>query len=379
MVLDALDELKEERFIEGLRGKHRSVYEIQQTAELVQMYQHRVNIEAKALTRFSENFIRQFATDNNKCFSTAEKIFNRIRSTIAGLKNVFHKMTPIDRKQLPEGVETPSVFEKSPLGNDNFTPDAFGLDSFPLEVRDLYNSIETLFASSTAVLALCHLMITEEEKTRNDLVRLRQIYKESCDELMGSVRVVSSMMAPAQDLPENELESLRAKTGSDEDEKFLQLGYHKYTKQVMTQYLIIKTIREARNEGLTEKEAYFWRGNREKALRVRQVIEKFDQIADVEGQKGSLSSHVLVEFLKWCGVAESQEKALYKEYFVPNYTPKGKYKPLGWTTVSAVRKQHKDVGGSDEGLAHCFEYRLQDIFHVKKDADKQPIALERTA
>ena len=58
MVLEALKNLLEERFIEGIRSKRRSLYEIGQMAELVQMYQHRVNIEAKAVSKFSENFIR---------------------------------------------------------------------------------------------------------------------------------------------------------------------------------------------------------------------------------------------------------------------------------------------------------------------------------
>ena len=129
MVLDAMDELLEEKFIEGIKSKHHNTYEIAQTTEMVQIYQHRVNIEAKALTRFSERFIRSYATDNNKCFNTAEILFKKIRSTIASLKKVFYKTTPVDYTQLPKGVESPSVFEKSPLGNGNYIPDLYGLES----------------------------------------------------------------------------------------------------------------------------------------------------------------------------------------------------------------------------------------------------------
>jgi len=379
MVIDAMDKLVEERFIEGIRSKHRTLYEIAQTTEMVEMYQRRVNIEARALTRFSENFIRQFATDNNKCFDTAERLFRKIRSTIAGLKQIFHKMTPIDRNRLPEEVEVPSVFDKSPLGHGDYTADAFGLESFPQEVQDLYHALDTLFSTSATMLALCHLMIEEEERTRNDIVQLRQIYRTSCEELLGAVRAASVFVAPVQELPHNELEERRKRAGSEDSEKFLKEGYHTVDKGVMTQYLIIRTIREARNEGLTEKEAYFWRKDHDKALRVRRAIEQFDQLSDVEGQRGSLSSHVVVEFLKWCGVPESQEKMLYKEYFVPNYTPKGKYKPLAWTTVSDVRKQHRDVGGSDEELARSFEQRLSNILEQKDETDSKTIALGRTA
>ena len=359
MVLEALKNLLEERFIEGIRSKRRSLYEIGQMAELVQMYQHRVNIEAKAVSKFSENFIRSFATTNNKCFDTASVLFGKIRSTIKGLKDVFHKTTPIDRRRLPEGVEAPSVFDKSPLGHGEYTPDAFGLESFPKEVQDLYHAIDTLFSTSTAVLALCHLMIEEEAKTRNDIVQLRQIYKESCDELLGAVKAASAFIVSTEELPENELEERRKKAGLDTD-KFLREGYHSVHKDVLTQYLVIKTIREARSKGLTDIEAFFWRDCPDKVMKVREVIEKFDKIKDVKGQGNSLSSMVLVEFLKWCGVSESKETQLYKQYFIPNYSAKGKLKPLGWNTISGKRKEMKELGDSDEKLANDFEKRLSD-------------------
>ena len=55
----------------------------------------------------------------------------------------------------------------------------YGLDSFPDEVKNLYKAIETLFSTSSIMLALCHEMIEKEEETRNDIVQLRQIYNES--------------------------------------------------------------------------------------------------------------------------------------------------------------------------------------------------------
>lgn len=359
-VLDAMDELLVEKFVEGVKSKHRTTYEIEQTTEMVKIYQHRVNIEAKALTRFSEKFIRSFATDNNKCFNTAEILFKKIRSTIANLKKIFYKTTPVDYTQLPEGVESPSVFDKSPLGHGDYTPDVFGIDSFPKEVQELYHAIETLFSTSSVILALCHEMIEKEEETRNDIVQLRQIYKESCEELLGAVKAASAFIVSPQELPDNELEELRKKTGSDEDERFLKRGYHTCDKEVMTKYLIIKTINKARNEGLTEIEAYYWRKNHDKALEVRKVVENFDKINGVRGQANSLSSMVMVEFLKWCNVPESQETQLYSKYFVPKYSVKGTYKPLGWNTISGKRKELKEMGDSNEKLANDFKQRLAD-------------------
>ena len=362
MVIKALDKLDEERFVEGIRCRHRNMYEVEQMTEMVEIYQRRVNVEARALAKFSENFIRQFATDNNTCFKTAEKLFTKLRSTIAGLKKVFSKMTQTERRQLPPGIDTPSVFDKSALSTKEFIPDLYGINSYPESVSKLYHVIETLFSTSSVMLALCHEMIEKEEETRKDVVLLKQIYKESCEELLGTVKAISEFVVTSEELPENELEELRKKSGSEDSDSFLQKGYHACNKEVLTKYLIIKTIKQARNEGLTDQEAFFWRKNIKKALLVRRVIENFDQIAEVKGNGGKLNPQVVVEFLKWCGVHESLEKKLYLEFFKPKYLAKGNHKPIGWSTLSELRKELKSYGNTDGKLARKFDARLLNIF-----------------
>ena len=369
MVINELDKLTKLGFIEGIRCRHRDMYEVEQMTEQVKIFQHRINIEGKALTRFSERFIRQFATDNNKCFETAEVLFRKLRSTIAGITKIFKGTTPIVRRQLPEGAEMPLVFKESALSKKEYTPDMFGLESYPPQVQELYYAIETLFVSASSNLALCHLMMEKEAEVRKDIVQLRQIYKESCDELLGAVKAVSAIITFPDELPENELENLRQKIGSDMDEKFLIPGYHSYNREVMTQYVLIKTIKEARNDGLTDKETGFWKKNHHKALMVRRVIENFDLVKDVEGQTGKLRSEVIVEFLKWCGVPESQEKKLYVEYFVPLYTASGKLKSLGWAGISGLRKQLTSDEDSGRKLAEDFEKRLSAIFPPKENVE----------
>lgn len=357
MVLNFLDDLLTDRFIEGIRSKHRSIYEIEQTLEMVCIYQRRVNIESRSIARFAESFIRHYATDNNTCFNTAEVLFKKIQSTLKGLKEVFYKTTPIVRSQLPTGAEAPTVFDKSPLGGGDYTLDAFGLESFPKPVQDLYHAIDTLFSSSSAALALCHLMLEEEEKTRNDSVRLRQIYNESCEELLGAVKGFTAFMTGEKELPVNELEERRKNAKTEEE--FLRENYHKYDYEIFTQYLVIKTIQEARREGLTEKEAFYFRKNREKAFRFREMMEHIDELPWAKGQKDSLSSRFIVEMLKWCELPESQEIRFYKDFFTPAYMgKKRRYKLLGWSAISGRRKEAKEMKITDEELADNFEKYL---------------------
>lgn len=360
MVLSALDELSEERFIEGIIVRHYDEDDVRMMTEMVRTYQGRVNIESISLTRFSRTFIREFATNNNECYKTAEVFFGKIRSTVAGLKKVFHKTTPIDRRTLPEGADAPSVFEKSSLVNKEFTPDMYGLESYPSYVKEFYDALETLFASAANTLALCQFMIMEEEETRNDVVQLRQIFKESCEEFSSTVKMASKFQTAAQELPENKMDDLKQETGANDD-IFLKKAYHMYDKDTLCGYIMINTIRQARNNGLTPLESFFWSKNTHKALVVRKVIDNFDLVHGVEGQKGKLSPHVVLEFLKWCDVQECMEKRLFQELFLPKYQATGKLKALGWSRISDIRKERKECGDTDEKMASDFVARLVDI------------------
>ena len=373
MVLDALDKLNEERFIEGIRYRLRDAYEIGQVTEHLMSFQCRLNMEYRALTRFSENFIRLFATPNNKCFDTAQTLFNRIRSTLARVKDVFKEMTAIDRTQLPAGMEAPSVFEKSALASDSTQLELFGLDSFPQEARDLYSVIDTLFTTASMALTLCHQMIEKEKEVRNDPVLAKQSYDATFNEILGSVKGLTKYIRPSQEWEETEMD--KSWQNTKEEGKFCQKWYHVPDDKQLTLFVIRRDFEQAQNEGLTKEERFFWKGNTEKALRVRHVIEHFEEVEGVEGQKGKLSSKVIVEFLKWCGVVKSQEMQLYKEYFVPTYLashPKKHLKPIGWSTIDGERKKWKDNNRSDESMAAMFESRLIAIFPNVKTMTNNP-------
>ena len=313
-VLDLVGGLKKERFVEGLLCRRRKPYELALLNENVQQHQHRVNMEVLALSKFSETFIGDFATNNNACFDTARNLFHKIRSTIASLKRVFVKMTPVDRRRLPKGVEAPSVFDKSPLGHAPCQQYLFQWEGFPKEAEELYHALETLFSSCGVALALCHRMIKDERSVRGNIELLRQIYDDSCKQMLDAVKVASHFAVSSRELPKNEMEERRKKAKSKDE--FLQKEYHAHDKREMLEFLIIQEVEQARNLGMTETERFFFKHDREKALQVRQVIENFHLVNGAEGHKGKLSSTVIVEFLKWCGVEKSMERQLFLQYFV---------------------------------------------------------------
>ena len=352
-IIEMLEQFEKERFIAGLQIRHYSTFQIEQTLDMVRSYQSRLNMEARALSNFSESFIQQFATDNNKCFMEAQRYFNRIRSTLCALKKVFQMTCQKSMAQLPEGKEHPSVFERSPLGKGAYMVDMYGLASYDDAVQQLYHEMETLLTTATATLALCHQMIENEKMIREDTELLKSIYHNSCQQLMGSVREYAGMMEAPEQLPETDLNKRRRKASSMDD--FLRAEYHNVPKQEFKKYVWLEAVRQGRNDGLTEEETFLWPNNHDKVQAVRWAIENFDMM-DVEGQMGKLNSVSMVYFLKWCGVEKGKEKRLY-QYFCDMY--KGKFHPLVWSSISKERKEQHERGITDRGAAATFQRMLE--------------------
>jgi hypothetical protein len=354
-IITALEQFEQDRFIAGIQARHYTKYDIEQVLDMVTSYQSRMNVEARSLVKFSETFIQQFATDNNKCFETAQRYFNRIRSTLCALKKVFQMTTPRSMAQLPEGTQQPTVFERSPLSYGACVIDMWGLTSYDECVQTLYHRLETLLTTATTILGLCHQMIESEEKIRQDTQQLKNIYRESCEQLMDSVREFAGFLGTVQQLPETEMNRRKQKARSMEE--FLKKEYHNVAKQEFKKYVFLEAMRQGKNEGLTEEEIYLFHDDHEKVRKVRWVIEHFDEM-DVEGQQGKLDSTQIVYFLKWCGVGQSKEKRLYK-YFCDMY--RGGYSLLVWSAVSKERKDQHDAGITDRGAAACFQQMVDEL------------------
>lgn len=362
-IINALNQFEQDRFIAAIQAGNCKPYDIQQTLDLVHVYQLRMNVEARALLKFSETFISQFATDNNHCFKTAENYFNRISKTLSGLKKVFRKTCPTSRKQLPEGVSNPSVFDRSPLSYGQHERDVFGLGSYDSAVQELYQDLETLFTTATNILGLCHQMIEREEDIRQDTEQLRAIYRRSCESLMVSVKEVRKFMSDSEEISGREMLKRKAKARSMDD--FLQNEYHNVSKSVFKKYVWLEVTTQGQDEGLTKEEVFLWPDHHEKVFEVRQVIALFDRLDHVEGQEGKFNSGVLVEFLKWCEVDKPKEKRLY-QYFCDNY--KGQYTPLVWSSVSKERKELREISHlTDLQLAGSFRRRLSLLSEKKAD------------
>lgn len=354
-IIDALEQFEVDRFIAGIQARHYTKFQLEQTLDMVLSYQSRMNIEIRALVQYSETFIQQFATDNNKCFNHAERYFNRIRSTLSGLKKVFQKTCPRSMVQLPDKDMKPSVFERSPLSYGACVIDMYGIASYDEVVQSLYHALETLLTSAVSVLGLCHQMIESEKVIRDDVEQLKAIYSESCKSLMNGLREYSELMGTNCQMPETELSRRKARAGSMDE--FLREEYHNVPKKEFKLFVWQEALRKGQCNGLTEEETYLWIDNHDRVKEVRWAIAHFDDM-DVEGQQGKLDSVSIVYFLRWCGVSPRKEKRLY-QYFCSTY--RGRFQPLVWSAVSKERKEQMEHGISSEEATRKFQKMLDGL------------------
>ena len=357
MIIDAVSKFSRERFLEGIKEKRYTLYDVNQMINWVCEYQQKLNRESAALSKFSETFIQEYATDNNQCFETVRKMFNRIRSSIRATRRVYQKTCPRIRRQQPRGMERPSVYARSYFSREVCTPDLFGIQSFDDAIGELYARLETFFVTIINTLALCHQMIRAEHAVRLDDERCLSIYNDCCAKVMGSVRDLAKFLTVSKEVNESDLLSRRLKARRLSD--FACENYHRVNKSEFSKYLVLKLVQQGQDDGLTEVESLFWPNDHGKALEVRQAVERFDELQGAEGQKGKLDSGLVVEFLKWCGVDAAKEKKLYEEYFCRNY--RGRFQLLSWQSVSRERKNRKDARISNEELVRSFEKILNSL------------------
>ena len=222
-IIKAAESFNAGGFLESLRKRNLSTYEIEQLTDEVREYQLKMNREVKALVRFSETFLSSYATENNRCFETAERLFNHIRSTISAARKLLRKTCPRRMGRQPEGKERPLFYLRSTLTMGTHTGDLFGIESFEASVQTLFENMTTFFSTVINTLALCHSMIVSESEIRQDADRCMSIYNDTCARLMDEVRQMSRWLESVRQLPESQL--LKRKNQARSEKSFARENY----------------------------------------------------------------------------------------------------------------------------------------------------------
>ncbi|MBP5514206.1 MAG: hypothetical protein J6Y04_05485 [Bacteroidaceae bacterium] len=372
-IYDAAREFEEENVLEALLTCKFDMKKVNQTLNLVRIYQNRLNIESMDLVEFSENFIEQYATDHNECFRVAEKLIRRIGTTITGSMKIFRKFCPRVHRKIDGTGNVVFVLDYSRLTFRQYHGQFFGPEVYNEAVQTLLHELTSFFYHLVATLKVCKDMIHKEEEVRGDFQQLKYIYEKSCHEVLSSVRDVFDTFGQVKLISDEELAERRRNARPLKER--LAKDYHAHDRQWMKREAYIYQATSGRQYGLDEKASVLWKNNPEWGKKVCNLIPKLDTLnipykhskkAESMGKKGTFDAREMVNLLKWSGVSrmspdgkevldEVNERQFYL-YLQEQYT--GDYLFPSWQAVCRERKFLNNEGVSQRWLAQKFAERI---------------------
>ena len=340
MIIKAAEDFEQGKYLEAINNLHYKKEEIMQITEFVKQYRALLSREHLALAKFALTFNREYATTNNTCFSTAEKLFGKIRSTISASKKVYKKFCRKNRRPLPpSATERPSVFKRSELVESYHSGNMFGFETYDECVQKLYEQLEGFFKELVKSLALCHMIILEESNIRNTPERCMQIYRECYQAMLGNSRaIVRSLKKSTIIHMESEMENRRKKASSMTE--FVCESFHKFNPGDFQIHVISFEFQKEDGQSEVEK-ILFGANNEEKVNRARFVIQHFDELeedAHKGKHKNKHSAYCVASFMFWCGVGNTLDdkvKMFVEEYF--NKTYSGDYPAVKTNAVNSAK------------------------------------------
>ena len=353
-LIAAANMFEENHYLEAIKQKKLSDYNILQLTEEVKLWHSRIRKESLKLASFSEHWIEDYATANNRRFQDAYDLFAKVRSSISSSRKIFRKFCRRSMKNPINANASNHVTKRSLLSAHIVGRDIFGLKSYNENVETLYESIKEFFSTLIITLALCHRMLRDEAIVKKDGDRCLEIYKKCRESILSSAKLFAKTFGiQVKQVSESEL--IKRRKNAKNIKEFAQKNYHHFNKEEYMTIVAYEVISDSNKNGMSETETILWKSNIEMVKKVRNAIANIERLVPGKKKIGGL---LMLEFIKWCHVEKNHEHKLY-EYFCNTY--QGTVPPVGWTQIFNTKK---DLKISDDELASAFQKELDKIEQI---------------
>lgn len=321
---------------------------IQKFIDAIGIYHAKLRYESNSLKEFSKNFNRKYATDNNKCFNTAERMFSEIQGTLKNSIRVFLKFTKQinarkafnirDRKRIPV-YRISNLFEKYRQQYFSF----FDSDYVAPIVKQLCNVLLNFFADIREVMLLCKKVIRKEASIRKNPTKCRQIFEECYNDVEKFTRTFVKELKDNKDYQIND-PMVKELNETSETDNCIAEWFHKKSESEFTTFVIQDKLYKAKNQGISPKETLLWKNDYGKISKVRKVIEYFDEMMpkgqyDKTTEKHKLDGKMMAMLTYWA-IGDDGEKKLFHKYFSETY--KGCYQTIHYKTLCSSYSEIKN-------------------------------------
>ena len=321
MLDDSLPQASVDRFVYGLQQRKWKEWDITQFTATVRNSHTYAIMENSRLKEWKETFNEEYATDHNTYFTTAERSMNRIRCTLSGIKKAVTKLCYTSKKQLPDDADIPTVYERSPLLNGQYSPDLFGLDAYGQSVKRLYEELVSYLGTASENIELCLEVIERENYMRQHPEEIIEVHDKCYLVTMNHSRSIIKRLLNSDSNVNVDNDILKAIEDADDAQQQIAELFHMLNVDQWNDYVVCRATAEAQNIGLEKDELLLWgRERREQVMRVRKLLRHLDELEMKKVKKGSaLSGYFLMRLFSWCDINDDRQHGVLRDYIARNY------------------------------------------------------------
>lgn len=291
-LMGCIEQHCEDRFIASLYTRNYDVGDVRALTDDVRACIHIAHGELLRLSKYSIEYNRLFAVRDNKRFTTAEKMFNRMRSSMASIKRSYRSSTPINHHPTNNPLIKPSVFLRSVLTYGDCPLDLFKLTAYGDEVQTLYIEQRALFAIILANIQLCYQVIQKEKEIGNDAEMCERLFENQVNGF------AEDLMKMVNNIKTSDGGVIRKRINEIGKKSFAQEGWHKYTPDDVREYVCYLLSHNLIGNKAT-KVSIIWPGNPHKEDDARLIAQHIDEI--LPDHKKITSGKKTLLYMLWCG------------------------------------------------------------------------------
>jgi len=311
------------RFIDGLEsGRITSEEDVIEFTNYIRESDGLTQLEYSRLVTLKESgFLKKYATNFNKRYSTAHMLMNRAKSSISrGLKML--EMFCSSKRHRGHSSSKRKVTDSSKLGKGAYTPSYWGLELYKESVKVLFNEVVKYMQHLNNCIKLCIDMNNQVNYVRHHPEIADEIFEMDRKERLVNNRSVIKRYIDMNADMENELIK-KVEEWKSQQKSLAELKaalYHTLDEDEFNDWIICDEVMAARRDGLTNPERAIWGDNKQQVMRCRVAYSHLDLLSP-KGQKDHIGGMFLARLYKWSKTKLGHEK--WHTYFVEFYKQNG--------------------------------------------------------
>ena len=313
-ILDFILNFDVDRLLYAINGRKLNEDDIESITLDIQDQNTKLCRQKKHLFEFGKDFNKKYTTENNKFFETSVRVSRKIRSGTKGVRDILKKFCKITRKNpLQPGQETPQAINLSLISSPNYVADLFGLSSYPLCVKTLFQTMLDFYSNLDDCIHEAMRVLQEEKDVREDNQKTLKLLQEAIEKSKKNQAHIIEAISAEPELKKAMLKSqslnstdcnpvLKQWKYCDNEKNFSVKYFHNCTPGDIGKITLYNVISVNTDNPDVDRCIALFGCDEKKAKRVVEAINRFDELLPQKCKRNQVPALYLYAFMQWCGV-----------------------------------------------------------------------------